>query len=577
MARIVNLLTEFVFGFIKLLRKENKIMKGKMKNLIVLLLSLLAFIFLSCSSGNGGGKDYYYDLTEGNIHDTDWHQPDIPGDDAPLCTPGGRRCAGAMAFEVCNSAGTGYDPGGVCESGTECYDGFCLDPCALADRKNESVGCVYYAVDTNAMQPGDYAVAISNVNQSRPANVIIETKEGGVWSPVAGGQFTVAPLTLTAKVLPHRFTSGSSIYKGGAYRITSDLPIIAYQFNPLDGSRSYLSDASLLLPKSSLDTYHFIEAWPQGPADDRTPEGYPAHIQIAAAADVVVTVTSSIPTRAGTGVPALTPGIPQAFNLEEGDFLQLDVAIHMDSFAGTYIESTGPVAVFSSNDCVNVPPDINWCCCEHLEEQIFGLQRWGKTYVGSRITPRGSEPAVWTIVASENNTTITFDYDPSVTGLPITVTMNRGERQQFQTQGPPDQPGDFYVSADKPILLTQYMVGAFMVSYGGNNGDPSMVQEVPTDQFLNRYVVLVPTTWQNDFLIITRKAGSNITIDNIQPSASWSAVGRSGWEVARIPVADGIHVLEGNQPFGVIVVGFDEFDSYAYPGGLNMQVINPII
>jgi hypothetical protein len=46
--------------------------------------------------------------------------------------------------------------------------------------------------------------------------------------------------------------------------------------------------------------------------------------------------------------------------------------------------------------------------------------------------------------------------------------------------------------------------------------------------------------------------------------------------VARILVSDGVHSLQGSQPFGVIVMGYDFADSYAYPGGLDQQLINPI-
>ncbi|MCY1007897.1 hypothetical protein OV079_20530 [Nannocystis pusilla] len=42
-----------------------------------------------------------------------------------------------------------------------------------------------------------------------------------------------------------------------------------------------------------------------------------------------------------------------------------------------------------------------------------------------------------------------------------------------------------------------------------------------------------------------------------------------------MPADDGVHVLTGDQPFGVIVIGYDEYDSYAYPGGLDQKQINP--
>jgi hypothetical protein len=438
-----------------------------------------------------------------------------------------------------------------------------------------SVGCVYYAVDTNPIHSfvaGDYAVAISNIDDTATANVVVEVKNGGTWSTVSGGTFSVGPLDLHTLVLPHRYTSGSTIYSGGAYRITSDLPVIAYQFNPLDGSSSYLSDASLLLPVSAYDNYFWVPAWPMGPADGSS-STYPAHIQIVASEPTEVRVTSSIVTEGG-GVPALQPGVETPFNLEEGDYLQLSVQNYMDSFAGTYVESDAPISVFSSNDCADVPAQTGNCCCEHLEEQIFGLQTWGMNYVAARVPHRSSEPAYWQILASEDNTLVELDAAAGVTGLPANVTLNAGEYVEYEVNGPAGNPGDFFVTADKPIIVTQFMAASALA--GGNQGDPSMALAIPVEQYLDRYVVLVPGTWVNDYLVLVREAGATVDVDGAPVSSGWVSVGSSGYEATRVAVTDGIHVLQGSQPFGVIVIGYDSFDSYAYPGGLNQQIINPI-
>jgi hypothetical protein len=79
----------------------------------------------------------------------------------------------------------------------------------------------------------------------------------------------------------------------------------------------------------------------------------------------------------------------------------------------------------------------------------------------------------------------------------------------------------------------------------------------------------------NDYLVLVRDEGSPVWIDGAEPAATWSPVA-GGKEVARVLVADGVHVLTGAAPFGVTVVGYDSYDSYAYPGGLNQQVINPV-
>jgi hypothetical protein len=43
-----------------------------------------------------------------------------------------------------------------------------------------------------------------------------------------------------------------------------------------------------------------------------------------------------------------------------------------------------------------------------------------------------------------------------------------------------------------------------------------------------------------------------------------------------VPIVDGVHTLDGDGvAFGVVVVGWDEYDSYAYLGGVGTARINP--
>jgi len=535
-----------------------------------LFLALGALLAFGCgpSSGGNGDDDGGVGTPDGGPETTDDDHDgysEVEGDcndNDPSIHPG--------ANEVCDD-----NIDNNCNGDTDAADYQCLPPCDKAAADRSSVGCVYYAVDTNAMG-GPYAVAVSNIDPDVTANVVVEQKTGATWGPVTGGSFTVGPRSLYTLNLTHRYTSGSAIYAGGAYRITSDLPVIAYQFAPIDGSASYLSDASLLLPVSALDKHYIVPAWPYGPADLSASSGWPAHIQIAAADAVTVTVTSPIVTQAGSGVPALSPGVSQDFTLEEGDYLQLTSQNFLDSFSGSQVEASGPVAVFSSNDCANVPATGTDCCCEHLEEQIFGLQTWGTSYVAAQMPRRQTEGSVWQITAQQNGTTLTFAGDGSLTGLPgATATLDANQQVQYEISGGGAR-ADFLVTSDKPIHVNQYTVGCYHVQNGSTLGDPDMVQAIPTEQYLSHYVILVPGTWINDFLILVRKAGSTVLIDGNPPTETWSPVGSTGWETASVLVADGVHVLDGNMAFGVAVSGYDDFDSYSYPGGLNQTVINPI-
>ena len=528
------------------------------------LLGVFVVVALACGPSAGGAPD----SDPGDIdNDGDGYTVGDGDcrDDDPSIHPG--------LTEICDD---GIDNNCNGEVDTD-YE--CLSPCEQAAVDRSSVGCIYYAVDTNPFHqtiPGDYAVVVSNVDPIALANVVVEVNDGAGWATVGGGTFTVPPLALETLVLPHRFIAGSAVYAGGAYRITSDLPVIAYQFNPLDGSSSALSDASLLLPVSAYDSFYIVPAWPFGPADNSPSSGHPAHIQIVAHEPTSVRVTSPIATVAGAGVPALLPNVLGSFDLQEGDYLQLTVQSFMDSFAGAYIESDRPVALFSSNDCANVPAvGAAACCCEHLEEQVFGLQTWGTNYVGAQVPVRIAEGAIWQIMAQDDGTNVGFAPAPGVTGLPPSLTLSAREMVQYEVRGGAGVPGDFIISSDKPIHITQYMVGArYADSDGGNLGDPSMVQAIPVEQYLTQYVVLVPGTWVNDYLVLVRQAGATVFLDGGPVMTGWTAVG--AYEIARVPVADGVHVLDGSNPFGVTVVGYDQYDSYAYPGGLNQTVINPV-
>ena len=165
-----------------------------------------------------------------------------------------------------------------------------------------------------------------------------------------------------------------------------------------------------------------------------------------------------------------------------------------------------------------------------------------------------------------------------VTGLPATPTvLQGGEMLEFYAAGPPEAPGDFWIEADKPIDVVEYMTGSMTVNLPDPEGigDPAMAQLVPVEQFLQRYVILVPTSWVSDVGVFTRQTGTTIEIDGVAIADDAFLPVTAEYEVARVPLADGVHVLEGEAPFSIMVVGMDDDDSYAYLGGGGTTVINP--
>lgn len=452
--------------------------------------------------------------------------------------------------------------------------------CDEASGGQSTVGCRFYAVDMDAhdsVETSQYAIAVANVQLAAMANVTIETREGGVWTTAAGPQ-PVGPLALYTFNLPDRHQDDTGLRVGGAYRVTSDVPVVAYQFNPVDGSTSFLSDAAMLYPAAALDTINHVTAWKS--MVDNTGGFQHSYATVIATVDgTMVTVDPSVPTAAGVGVPQGAPNAPFNVAMQEGDVLNIAVQSLPASMTGTKITSNmdHPIAVFAGQECALIPEST--CCCDHMEEQLAGVRQWGKTFIAARMPIRNAgapENTLWQIYASEDGTSITIANDPGVTGIPSTqFVLNKGQMSEFYATGPVGEEGDFAITADKPIAVYGYMVGA--QGFGSDIGDPAMVAMAPIEQYLPRYVMLVPATWINDYAVITRPVGAQILLDGAAvPDASFNPVAASGYEVARVPLADGVHVFDGGlQSFSVIIVGFDQYDSYAYLGGTGTGKINP--
>jgi hypothetical protein len=334
----------------------------------------------------------------------------------------------------------------------------------------------------------------------------------------------------------------------------------------------------MLIPVSSLSATYDVVGWSM--------TVHNTYFTVVATQDnTTVDIDPTTVPLAGGPVPGT--GAPFSVLMDEGDVLEVSTQIDYESFTGTRVRANGgeKLVLFTGNECTNVP--LGRYSCDHLEEQLPGLRFWGTEFVGGRMPIRflndaDPDKTLWQIYASEDNTQITFTAHADVLGVPVSpVTLNQGETLEFQTWGTPEEnPGDVYIKANRPISVMEYMTG------GGSNevkrsGDPAMAYVSPVEQFLPRYVVLVPDTWTNDALIITRQVGSGVLVNGSPvPDSEFTQVPGTFYEVARYLVPDGVYSLEsanGEDGLGVIVAGWALADSYAYTGGMGLSAINPII
>jgi hypothetical protein len=498
----------------------------------------------------------------------------------PVCQVDQTRCqeGSATIIEQCTSTGSAWEPVEDCggeRTGKICLAGSCEFLCRIALEVKSSLGCDYWAVDLdNAFVPdgrggyldaagAQFAVIVSNPHPQFGAQVVVEGKEGRI------DEAMVRAGTLHVFNLPRRDANGTSI-GAIAYRIRSNIPVVAYQFNPLDNVGVFSNDASLLIPNTSLGTSYLVMSRAQ---DHDILRGF---VTVVAThpepTNVFVRVAAR--TEGGEGIGPLEPGGILQRTLGQYDVLNLETRGVGEDLTGTEVLADRPIAVFGGSEASNVPsrsaPDTEVvCCADHLEMQMFSEDTWGYRYVAAHFKQRGVESDYWRILASEDGTTVRTV--PHQVTIP---TLDRGRFFEF------DSTRDFEIYADKPILVGQYMASSGMVDPSwtpGNprTGDPAFTLAVPQEQWRRDYVFLVPMFYRENYVNIVKPASADVILDGVKLSRSlFTPIGFGAFEVARLPVGEGPHTLAATEPVEIIVYGYDRDVSYAYPGGLNLEPVH---
>jgi hypothetical protein len=487
--------------------------------------------------------------------------------------------------------GSAWVAGASCDATTNtfCDAGECRDTCADAAAEHSYLGCDYFAVTlANPELEGmgghfPFAIALGN---SHPYDVVATIDGADLATPIT---HTVPANDLAVIQLPWvqdlaqlcgessnpACTDGTSILRrSGAYHVHVDSPVAAYQFNPLVFSEteggtdyySYTNDASLLLPIAALSQNYRTLAFPWERLSLRGSGGIVAIVGTTDATTVMVTLAGDVTPTTGTFGPhaemvmGASTGQTLTFTLGRGDVVELVGMQYDTDMAGTRVAASAPVAVFSGNTCEQIPFDRH--ACDHLEQQMIPTEAWGHRYAVTQFIDRPGLASAVRILAEHANTMLTFD--PADVQAP--TTLHAGQVLDIATNE------DFVVTASEPISVVQGM-------YGGDTaqqGDPSLVLEVPTDQYRQDYTFLAPDTYTRSFVNIVGPSGMPPTFDGATVSAMESAIGGSGLSVWALEIMPGAHTIRSNgQAYGVKVYAVARYTSYAYPGGLDLHFISP--
>ncbi len=536
-----------------------------------------------------------------------------------VCSPGVALCQGNRPG-TCSDDGNSVDLLPACAPEQVCDTGLCVNACDLAVRQQSYVGCEFYAIDLdNAALGGgrdasaqQYAVVVSNPGSVSSA-VVVEVNDALPGQPPLLREVAsalVLPGDLEVFELPRREVDGSSsnapcdvterecrgaevcvcsasdtiapcfcrasAQAGGqndgthtaitshAYRVSSDQPIVAYQFNPLDNVSVFSNDASLLLPVSTLTSDYTVVSWPQTIADSDCPpetpcpeidfdtasddEGLRAFLTIVGtAANTQVTIALGpdvVRVLPGSGVPMGLAGDELTVNLGPFEVLNLETAGFMADFTGSYVSANKPVGVFVGSEASDAPMFTTYanrqCCADHLEEQLFGDGTQGAQYVIARMPGRaaalndafldptldsvaeGNEVEYVRVVAIEDDTEVTTTLPAPDDRFTLSARETRlldatRDFEIFSTSGRP-------VSVLQ-VLPSQQAVGipSSPVRYPG--GDPSLILVPPIEQYRREYVFLTPDRYAFDFVVIVAPAAAEVRLDGEELRARGCSVG----------------------------------------------------
>jgi hypothetical protein len=533
-----------------------------------------------------------------------------------FCIPGMRTCVGSEVHQ-CNAGSTDYEPVEDCDTentGRMCHLGMCIDLCAYNDKFATNLGCEYWAIDMDQSEENDgqnspFAIVVSNTNEFFTATVKVEK-----WD---GEETTIKAPPKTATVIslePYNIVGVRQ--EKLARRVTSNLPIVAYQFNPLENVGVFSNDASLLLPTNALGTKYIVMSWPHRPGLGTLASNFA--VVGTSLTPTTVTIRVSAKTAAGGTVPALNAGDTWTTTLAQYEVLNIETLDSFTDLTGSSVEAIdGRVALFGGHVCANAPMstckmgmcsyDVMGCssdsdcpvfgACDHLEEQIQPHAAWGKDYVIGRTFPRGKAPDLVRVLAGESGTIVTVM--PPVATVPI---LQKGEYFDFEIQD------TVRVVGTNPILIGHFLEGQdapgsahescqealFRKTCGGgpfgsdcssdedcspgdaNIGDPSFIIGVPIEQFRTEYVFLVPTKYALNYVNVIGPPDAVVTLDGGPLPSPLTATPVGGWSLARFELPAGSHSLSSDKKVGIVVYGWDQYVSYGYPGGMNVESLSVV-
>lgn len=359
-----------------------------------------------------------------------------------------------------------------------------------------------------------------------------------------------------------------------SFHITTDKEVAVYALNQAVKT----SDAFPVLPTDVLGLTYFILSYRSDGLRSNFSSSTPSQFAIVATEDssFVTIIPKDETFRNGLSTQKILLNKGQVYLVQA----KINIINYTRDLTGTQVISTKPIAVFSGHQRATIPIPNNYDnpSRDILIEQLPPVGTWGKNAIVVPFAVSQNEMrsgrSLFRVLAAEDNTEIFID------GAKVR-TINKGEFFEDVLDCAK------MITSNNPILVGGYKKTTDDAwNIPSRLGDPFFVLFPPIEQYMQSYRVLNVQAYElNDrekvyseqyiTIIISADYAQSFKIDGrYLNNLTFSSVPSSDFVYATIRVSDGVHFLEADTTFNVIIYGYGEANSYGYFGGSNFKKLN---
>ena len=192
-----------------------------------------------------------------------------------------------------------------------------------------------------------------------------------------------------------------------------------------------------------------------------------------------------------------------------------------------------------------VPTQQGDCCCDHIEETVFPAETLGKHYfVTVPTSPRGRPVGhIVRIYGNVDGTTLSYPRGPTA-GRADDAQCRPGRRPRVRRQ-------NFEVTGDHEFAVELLARREQLVDPRTPlQRRPATSLATAVEQYRLKYVFLAPDDYDVNYVDVIMPMDAAVTLDGTAAGAAPTAIGSSGFGVARVqarPGHGGAHVLIADQ------------------------------